>query len=133
MNEFFSTQFTVFGFSCFLGVMLGFLYDCFRLVRLMINPKNIFIFIQDIIYFFISALITFLFVLVFNNGESRFYILAGEGMGWILYHLTLGELIYKCSEKIVSIFKRFIKKILLNFRIKISKIYKKTYNKFLKK
>lgn len=133
MNEFFNTQFMVFGFSCFLGIMLGFLYDCFRLVRMMINPKNIFIFMQDIIYFFVSAVITFLFVLVFNNGESRFYILAGEGIGWIVYHLTFGESIYRCSEKIVRGFKQFIKKILLNFSGLISSFHKKVAAKFTKK
>ncbi len=68
----------------------------------MINPRNIFIFFQDIIYFIISGLITFLFVLKFNHGEVRFYILAGEGIGWIIYHITLGEWIYKFSSKIVK-------------------------------
>lgn len=133
MNEFFKTQFAVFGFSCFLGIVLGFMYDCFRLIRMIINPKNIFIFIQDVIYFCVSAVITFLFVLVFNNGESRFYILAGEGIGWILYHLTFGEAIYKCSKKIVSTFRHHIKKILLNFKSVTARFHKNITGKFIKK
>ena len=75
----------------------------------------------------------FLFVLVFNNGESRFYILAGEGIGWIAYHLTFGEYIYKCSEKIVRVSQSVIRKILLNFRGSISKIHKNIISKPPKK
>ena len=53
-----------------------------------------------------SGIITFLFVLGFNYGESRFYILAGEGIGWIAYHITFGEVVYISSQRIVKFFKR---------------------------
>ncbi len=102
MSDILKLQLIIFVFSCLWGAGLGFLYDCFRIIRIMINPRNIFIFFQDVIYFIISGLITFLFVLKFNHGEVRFYILAGEGIGWIIYHTTLGEWIYKFSSKIVK-------------------------------
>lgn len=103
MNEMLKMQLIIFGSSCVLGIALGFMYDLFRIIRMIINPKNIGIFIQDVIYFILSGIITFLFVLCFNNGESRFYILAGEGIGWIAYHVTLGNYIYKASGKFVKI------------------------------
>ena len=102
MNEMLKMQLIIFGSSCVLGAALGFMYDLFRIVRMIINPKNIGIFIQDVIYFILSGVITFLFVLCFNNGESRFYILAGEGIGWIAYHVTIGNSVYKLSGKFVK-------------------------------
>ncbi|MDO4476529.1 MAG: spore cortex biosynthesis protein YabQ [Clostridia bacterium] len=102
MNEMLKMQLIIFGSSCALGAALGFMYDLFRIVRMIINPKNIGIFIQDVIYFILSGVITFLFVLCFNNGESRFYILAGEGIGWIAYHVTIGNSVYKLSGKFVK-------------------------------
>ncbi len=108
MNEMLKMQLTIFGSSCALGVALGFMYDLFRIIRMIINPKNIGVFIQDVIYFILSGVITFLFVLCFNNGESRFYILAGEGIGWIVYHVTLGNSIYKTSGKFVKIIRNKI-------------------------
>ncbi len=98
-------QATVFGCSCILGVVLGILYDVFRIIRVIINPKNITVFVQDVIYFLISGAITFLFVLAFNFGELRFYILIGESAGWTLYHVTLGHIIYKNFRKIVATIK----------------------------
>ena len=133
MSEIFKTQFAIFMFSCILGIILGIIYDCFRIVRMMINPRNIFIFFQDIVYFLLSALITFLFVLMFNDGESRFYILAGEGIGWIVYHITFGEWVYRCSEKMAINFKSCMKKIIVKFKLSMSKIHKIISLKFLKK
>ena len=133
MNEFLKTQSMIFIFSCLLGANLGLLYDCFRLIRMIINPRNIFIFAQDIIYFFVSAMVTFLFVLVLNNGESRFYILAGEGIGWIAYHLTFGEFIYRYSQKIVVRLNAYINKINSRAKKVMSKIHKINLLKFVKK
>lgn len=88
--------------SMALGVFLGIFYDVFRIIRLLINPKNLSVFIQDVVYFLISGFATFIFVLIFNYGESRFYILAGEALGWILYHISLGDLTYKKLKYIVK-------------------------------
>lgn len=102
-----------------LGVVLGFAYDIFRILRMIVNSKNISIFIQDVLYFIISGIITFWFVLYFNSGDSRFYILVGEAIGWILYHLTIGNLIYRCSNKLVNGFKSKICMIKSNVIAKI--------------
>lgn len=104
-----------------LGIILGFAYDIFRILRMILNSKNVFIFIQDVLYFIISGIITFGFVLYFNSGDSRFYILAGEAIGWILYHLTIGNFIYKCSNKLVKCLKSKIYVIKSNIIGKIPK------------
>lgn len=95
-------QFLMVLYSLMLGAFLGVFYDIFRILRLLINPKNLSVFIQDIIYFLISGFVTFVFVLIMNSGESRFYILAGEALGWILYHVSLGDFIYKKLKNIVK-------------------------------
>lgn len=116
MNETTVTmQMIIFALSCVLGIALGILYDVFRIIRMVINSKNITIFIGDIIYFIISGIITFIFVLKINSGESRFYILAGEGIGWIAYHLTLGNAIYKYSGKAAKRINFYTKKIIKKF------------------
>ncbi len=120
MNGIIVSQVSVFCYACLLGVGLGFLYDIFRIFRMMINPHYIGIFIQDVIYFAVSGVVTFLFVLTINKGETRFYILAGEGIGWIGYHLTVGEMIYRSSEKIVAYFNKRINNFVNKIKIKIN-------------
>ena len=125
MSEMFLKELWIFGYSCLLGVGLGILYDVFRIIRMLINTRNITIFLQDIIYFIVSGFVTFLFVLGINEGQSRFYILAGEGIGWIAYHITLGEKIYHCSENIVKMIRTKFR----NFSNNIYRYIKRIFNK----
>lgn len=122
MQESLTSQILIFVYSLALGMFLGFAYDIFRIIRMVINSRNIAIFIQDVLYFILSGGVTFLFVLSVNSGNSRFYILAGEGIGWIAYHITLGEVIYKCSNKTVNFVKSKIAALKNKLLKKFSKI-----------
>lgn len=121
MQESLTSQILIFVYSLALGMFLGFAYDIFRIIRMVINSRNIAIFIQDVLYFILSGGVTFLFVLSVNSGNSRFYILAGEGIGWIAYHITIGEIIYKCSNKTVNFVKSKIAALKNEFLKKFSK------------
>ncbi len=125
MSDIFFKELWIFWYSCLLGIGLGILYDVFRIIRMLINKRNITIFLQDIIYFIVSGFVTFIFVLGINEGQSRFYILAGEGIGWIVYHITLGEKIYHCSENIVKMIRTKFR----NFSNNIYRYIKKIFNK----
>ncbi len=122
MQESLTSQILIFVYSLALGMFLGFAYDIFRIIRMVINSRNIAIFIQDVLYFILSGGVTFLFVLSVNSGNSRFYILAGEGIGWIAYHITLGEVIYKCSNKTVN----FVKSKIAALKNKLLKKFSKS-------
>lgn len=122
MQESLTSQILIFVYSLALGMFLGFAYDIFRIIRMVINSRNIAIFIQDVLYFILSGGVTFLFVLSVNSGNSRFYILAGEGIGWIAYHLTIGEIIYKCSNKTVN----FVKSKIAALKNKLLKKFSKS-------
>ena len=124
MQESLTSQILIFVYSLALGIFLGFAYDIFRIIRMVINSRNIAIFIQDVLYFILSGGVTFLFVLSVNSGNSRFYILAGEGIGWIAYHITLGEVIYKCSNKTVN----FVKSKIAALKNKLLKKFSKRNN-----
>ena len=121
MQESLTSQILIFVYSLTLGIFLGFAYDIFRIIRMVINSRNIAIFIQDVLYFILSGGVTFLFVLSVNSGNSRFYILAGEGIGWIAYHITIGEVIYKCSNKTVN----FVKSKIATLKNKLLKKFSK--------
>lgn len=133
MSEMFLKELWIFSYSCLLGLGLGILYDVFRIVRMLINTKNITIFLQDVIYFIVSGLITFLFVLGINEGQSRFYILAGEGIGWIAYHITLGEKIYRSSENIVKIIRPKFRSFSDNIACNVKKMFKRNKSEDEKK
>lgn len=103
----------VFVYACIFGLFLGAYYDVIRIIRLVIDATQKQLFFLDVFYFFCCGILTFLFAMVYNSGEIRFYILAGEIIGWCVYHLTLGELTFMCSTALVHVLRklnRWIKK-----------------------
>ena len=119
--------------ACITGAVLGLLFDVFRIVRILLNCKKISVFFQDLFCMFVAGVATFLVALATNWGQIRFYMLAGEAIGFCIYFLTAGEitvrlakLICKILDKICCFLKRF-------FLLPIVKMIKKVFHFFYKK
>ncbi len=101
-----SSQLQVFLYSVGFGFILGFIYDIFRIVRTLIIKNNNAVPVQDIVYFLLCAVLTFLFLLVVNNGNFRFNILVALILGFAVYYLSLGRFF---ADFVISFSKRIIK------------------------
>ncbi len=97
-----SNQTMVFLYACLLGVGLGVCYDVFRILRVALPLGTVVTFIEDILYFAVTAIATFTFLLYFTQGQIRVYVLLGEVLGWVLYYVTVGSLVIKISKAIVG-------------------------------
>ena len=101
-------HFKVFLFSVGFGFMIGLLYDFFKVFRTAISKSKKLIFIQDILFFLITSVITFLFLLSVNAGRFRFYIFAALAVGFAVYFFTFSRMFFNLSlkilEKIKSVF-----------------------------
>lgn len=107
-----ASQLTIFLFSAILGAALGGIYDAIRVFNAVVKENLVRIFVQDVLYFIISAVITFVYMLVVNGGEIRVYIVVGEAVGWLIYRATVGKFIYKIVLKVVE------------FAIKIARVFR---------
>ena len=72
-----------------LGFIMGLVYDIFRLFRILFSKGKVGYFITDILYCIVFSFCTFLFFITVNEGQLRFYLLAGEILGFIIYHFFL--------------------------------------------
>ncbi len=105
-----------------LGYLLGFLYGFFSFFN-SLSKSTAAVFIRDILFFVLNAAISFLFLLKYNAGVIRGYIIAGEVIGFSVYHIFPGalfegyirkisaRLIPAISEKTDSVKKRALKDI----------------------
>ena len=107
--------------SVVLGAALSAFYDVFRILRIAFRTPKWVVVIQDIIYFIICAVITFMFLLNNNYGMVRAFVIIGEILGWIIYYLTLGNLVIRLSKVIINFIKFALK---LLFNIFIQPFYK---------
>lgn len=103
-----AAQTQMFLLACGFGFLLGILYDAFRLLRMAFFKQSVFVFFQDLFYFSVCGLLTFLFVLSMNYGEIRGYVLLGEGLGWIVYYYSLGSVVFSANAVIVKWMKKLL-------------------------
>ncbi len=88
--------------SCGLGFLLGVYYDVFRVTRSIMHSGARSVFIQDVLFFLSSAVVTFLFALAVMDGRLRFYLFFGEVIGFTSYYFTIGRLVMRYAGRIIS-------------------------------
>lgn len=89
-----------------LGGLLCLFYDFFRSVRRERSCRAPEIFLQDVGYAFVAALLTFCLLLVRSNGEIRGYVLAFEAVGFGLFRRFLSRFFLRLFRGILRFFHR---------------------------
>ena len=126
------------------GIIIGILFDIFRILRKSFKTKDIVTYIEDVLFWILTGIIILFSMYKFSNGELRFFMIIGIIMGTLIYMITFSKYVIKISVFVINIFKRWI---LYPFKlfIKISKKiifrpifiicinFKKKYNKFCQK
>lgn len=123
-------QWELFLYAGLLGVLLGAYYDVFRIIRYLTAQGKRQTFFWDLFYFFSSGVVTFLFLLAANQGQMRFYLLAGELIGWCLYHLTLGQVTLFLSKLVVKVLQKVFYWIKIHILNPIWKVFQWIWQKF---
>lgn len=111
------------------GILVGILFDFFRILRKSFKTGDFITYIEDIIFWILTGILTLYFIFNYNDGEIRLYVFLGIILGILVYMLSISKYIIKFSVKIICFIKMVIKKaskiILYPFNI-IFKILKKT-------
>lgn len=104
-------------YSAGVGASLGVLYDVFRIMRVAMKLSlkmpaplrtvynilgDAIIFIEDILFSIIAAVVVTVFLFHINDGQVRWFVLAGAGTGFAVYYMTVGRLVIMCAEAIIS-------------------------------
>ena len=95
------------------GFILGILFDVFRILRRSFKTTDFITYIEDVIFWILTGLITLYSLFKFNNGEIRLYIFFGMALGIALYMLTFSKIFVKLSVNIILFVKKIINFIIL--------------------
>lgn len=98
------------------GILIGFIFDTFRILRISFKTKDIVTYIEDILFWILTGGIIIYSIFVFNNGEIRFYTFFGIVIGVVLYMMLFSTYIIKGSVEIIKIVKIPFRYILKIFR-----------------
>lgn len=109
-----TNQFHIFLLSLLGGALAGVFFDLFRAFRRLVHAGPVWVGVQDLLYWLLSAAAAFLFLYRTNNGQPRWYIFSGILLGALFYHLLirdkivllllfLARLIYLCLFWVLKI------------------------------
>ncbi len=102
------------------GIIIGLVFDFFRILRISFKTKDFVTYIEDIIFWIITGIILLYSIFIFNNGQIRLFMFIGVGIGIISYILLVSKYVIKINVFIVNLIKKIIL-IPLNFIYKIIK------------
>lgn len=112
------------------GIIIGFLFDFFRILRKSFKTADIVTYLEDFIFWILTGVIILYSIFVFNNGEIRLYLFFGIAIGIISYMLLASKYIIKINVTIINYFKKTIS-ILFHFLSIPFKIIHKLIRKIL--
>lgn len=114
-------QATIFIVFIVCGVLIGVLFDIFRISRKLIPSGLYLTFIQDLLFCLCSFILLILFSYKFNFGQLRWYMFFGIIIGCLLYFITISKFVILISVFIIKI---SVKILLIPIKT-ITKIFKK--------
>ncbi len=103
-------QVYVFLSSIIIGAILTLIFDFFRLTRRHKNSRDIIVYIQDIFFSIIVAIVIIISAFITNNGELRGYMFIGYALGSMFYLLLISKIFLKFFGTILDLIENFFKK-----------------------
>ena len=112
MDNLVITELYIFLKTIYGGLIIGFLYDLYRLFRYYRKPKKVATFFEDFIFWVIVSLISLYILLNSNYGELRGFIFIGFVTGAVLYYTLFSGLIINTLVIIFNFIFKVVKYIL---------------------
>lgn len=109
--------------SFLLGLGFAFLYDFVKGWRRVKKSSRLAVLFQDVVYFFLISLVTFLFLLAFSKGQIRAYVLLPIFLGFVVWSALISKCICRILVKIISFIFEIFRKLKLFFEKYLARIF----------
>lgn len=103
-----STEFNIFLSFILIGLIIGFLFDFFRILRRTYKTPDFVTILEDITFWLVSGIILLLGIFILNEGKIRAYLFMGLFLGIVIYAMVFSKSIVKYGTNFLKFFNRFI-------------------------
>ena len=114
------------------GVLIGVLFDIFRILRKSFKTPDIITYMEDVLFWILTGIFLIYIVLQYSDGKIRIYMIVSLILGFILYIVAISKYFIKVNVKIINIIKMIISKIIFILLFPIKLILKVLHKLFLK-
>ena len=98
------------------GILIGLLFDFFRISRKVFDTNDVVTYIEDILFWILAGAIVLYSIFVFNNGEIRLYMFLGIILGAFVYMLFISSYIIKINVRIINVLKKVFGILMIPFK-----------------
>ncbi|AJA49777.1 spore cortex biosynthesis protein YabQ [Clostridium pasteurianum DSM 525 = ATCC 6013] len=102
-------QFNLLFYSFISGIITGILFDIYRVIRGLELPNKILGFIEDLLFWILSAIIIFIFLLYSNNAIMGIYVYLFISLGVYVYIRLLSKKLIYIEFRILTFFTKIIR------------------------
>ena len=106
------------------GIIIGILFDFFRILRRSFKTGDIITYLEDFIFWILTGIVILYSVFVFNNGEIRLYLFFGIAIGIISYMLIASTYVIKINVAIINFLKKILGRLFNFLSIPFKIVYK---------
>ncbi|UZW14038.1 spore cortex biosynthesis protein YabQ [Clostridium pasteurianum] len=103
------SQFNLLFYSFISGIITGILFDIYRVIRGLELPNKILGFIEDLLFWILSAIIIFIFLLYSNNAIMGIYVYLFISLGVYVYIRLLSKKLIYIEFRILTFFTKIIR------------------------
>lgn len=90
------------------GILIGVLFDFFRVLRKTFKTKDFITYIEDILFWLFTGFIILYSMCMFCDGELRFFMFIGIIIGIVMYMITISRYVIKVSVFIINWLKKVL-------------------------
>lgn len=87
-------------FSIGVGVLLGIFYVILQGMLRFLGEGKLSYYLADAIFVVVFTLVSFFFMVLYNEGRVRLHLIIGEGAGFLLFYFSLGRYIYSALARL---------------------------------
>ena len=95
------------------GVLIGLLFDFFRILRKTFKTANLITYIEDIVFWIMTGISIIFCMYNFSDGNLRLFMFLGLIFGIIIYMLTLSKIIIKLFVISINVLKKTFNNIII--------------------
>ena len=94
------------------GIIIGILFDIFRVLRKTFKTNDLVTYLEDILFWILTGIIVLYSIFTFNNGEIRLFMFIAIFIGAVIYLFLFSSYFIKINVTILNILKNIILKII---------------------
>ena len=94
------------------GIVMGVLFDIFRIFRRTFKTNDFITYIEDFIFWILTGILIIYVLFTFSKGELRIYNFVGLSIGTVLYLILFSKKFISINVAIITFIKKIISKVI---------------------